>query len=265
DYDGLEAQLVDLARQWQFRKPRKGSERNYKGGATRDQVAATHARLLEQLEDFARRADADLAALVQQELLATITAYEPLKVPAGPLDFLDLLLRTRDLLRDRADVRAELQASFSHIFVDEFQDTDPLQAEILLLLAASDPSIASWRDTAPAPGKLFVVGDPKQSIYRFRRADVGIYQEVKDRLRACGAVVLELTSSFRAVPSLQRLVNAGFAPRMVEDHQTLQAGYVPLAPVRAERAGQPSVVALPVPRPYGRWDLTKTAIDQSVP
>src|SRR5262249_23502784 len=64
---------------------------------------------------------------------------------------------------------------------------------------------------------------------------------------------------------LQRLVNAAFAPRMIEDSRDLQAGYVPLARYRPERPGQPSVVALPVPRPYGRWGLTKTAIDESLP
>ena len=265
DYDGLEAELVDLARSRQFRRPRKGNERNYRGGVSRDEVLATHARVCEALDDFARRADADLAALLQQELWATVDAYEALKTRAGCLDFLDLLLRTRNLVRDRADVRAELQRRFTHIFVDEFQDTDPLQAEILLLLAASDPAVANWRDVTPAPGKLFVVGDPKQSIYRFRRADVGIYQEVKTLLGARGVAVLELTSSFRAVPSVQRLVNAGFAPRMVENHATLQSGYVPLTSYRAERAGQPAVVALPVPRPYGRWGLTKTAISESLP
>ncbi len=265
DHDGLEAGLVDLARSRQFRRPRKGYERNYRGGVTRDEVLEAHARLGEALDDFARRADADLAALLQRELFATVDAYEALKRRAGCLDFLDLLLRTRNLVRDRADVRGELQRRFTHIFVDEFQDTDPLQAEILVLLAGADAAVARWRDVTPAPGKLFVVGDPKQSIYRFRRADVGIYQEVKTLLHERGAAVLELTSSFRAVPSVQRLVNAAFAPRMIEDHATLQAGYVPLAPYRRERDGQPSVVALPVPRPYGRWGLTKTAIDESLP
>jgi ATP-dependent exoDNAse (exonuclease V) beta subunit len=84
-------------------------------------------------------------------------------------------------------------------------------------------------------------------------------------LSARGASVVELTSSFRAVPSLQRLVNAAFAPRLVDDAEALQSGYVPLAAYRAERADQPSVVALPVPRPYGRWGITKTAIDESLP
>src|SRR4029450_11434833 len=66
-------------------------------------------------------------------------------------------------------------------------------------------------------------------------------------------------------PSGQRLLSAAFGPRMVEDRKTLQAGYVPLAPFRPERDTQPSVVALAVPRPYGRWGLTKTAIEQSLP
>ena len=264
DHDALEASLADLARNRQFRRPRRGNERSYRG-ATRDEVMAAHAALVDALDDFARRADADLAALLQRELFATVDQYEALKARAGCLDFLDLLVRARDLVRDRADVREDLQRRFTHIFVDEFQDTDPLQAEILLLLCSGDPAVARWRDVTPEPGKLFVVGDPKQSIYRFRRADVGIYQDVKKLLHERGAAVLALTSSFRAVPSVQHFLNAAFAPRMVEDHTTLQAGYVPLAPYRAERAQQPSVVALPVPSPYGRWGLTKTAIDASLP
>ena len=137
DHDGLESGLVELARSRQFRRPRKGYDRNYRGGVTRDEILAAHAELGEALEDFARRADADLAALLQQELFTTVDAYEALKTRAGSVDFLDLLLRARNLVRDRADVRAELQRRFTHIFVDEFQDTDPLQAEILLLLASA--------------------------------------------------------------------------------------------------------------------------------
>ena len=81
-------------------------------------------------------------------------------------------------------MRSELQHRFTHFFVDEFQDTDPLQAEILLLLAADDPAETDWRAARPISGKLFLVGDPKQSIYRFRRADVALYEQVKKRLLA---------------------------------------------------------------------------------
>jgi ATP-dependent exoDNAse (exonuclease V) beta subunit len=163
-------------------------------------------------------------------------------------------------------VRADLQRRLSHIFVDEFQDTDPLQAEIVLLLAASDPAVGRWQDVTPAPGKLFLVGDPKQSIYRFRRADVGTYQAVKELLVARGAACVYLTTSFRAVPAIQHLVNAAFAPVMTDDRAALQAGYVPLAGYREAVAGQPGIVALPVPRPYGHWGgFAKTAVEQSLP
>jgi ATP-dependent exoDNAse (exonuclease V) beta subunit len=265
DLDWLEAALVELGHERSFRNPRRGHPRNYRS-VTRDAVLATHADLLAALEAFAREADADLAALLQQSLGETVDRYEDLKSRAAALDFVDLLLRARDLVRGRRDVRADLQARLSHVFVDEFQDTDPLQAEIVLLLSASDPSVDRWQDVTPARGKLFVVGDPKQSIYRFRRADVGTYQTVKDLLVGRGAACVFLTTSFRATPAIQRLVNAAFAPAMTEDRAALQAAYVPLAPFRADLDGQPGVVALPVPKPYGRYGgFTKAAVDESLP
>jgi ATP-dependent exoDNAse (exonuclease V) beta subunit len=174
DHDGIEAALIDLLRERTFKSPHRGHPRNYRGSVTRDEILAAHGELLAALEAFVREADAELAALVQQSLLETVDRYEELKLRAAALDFVDLLLKARDLLRDCREVRAELQGRLTHIFVDEFQDTEPLQAEIVLLLAASDPAVGRWQDVAPAPGKLFLVGDPKQSIYRFRRADVGI-------------------------------------------------------------------------------------------
>jgi ATP-dependent exoDNAse (exonuclease V) beta subunit len=266
DLDALEAALVGLLAERTFRSPRQGHPRNYRGTVTRDAVRAAHQELAAALAEFTRDADADLAALVQQSLLQTVDRYEELKTRAAALDFVDLLLRARDLVRDCQAVRADLQGRLTHIFVDEFQDTDPLQAEIVLLLAASDPAVTRWEDVVPAPGKLFVVGDPKQSIYRFRRADVGTYQAVKALMIAAGASCLNLTTSFRATPAIQRLVNAAFAPAMREDPAALQAGYVALAPYREELPGQPAVVALPVPSPYGRYGgFAKSAVDGSLP
>jgi ATP-dependent helicase/nuclease subunit A len=265
DHDWLEAALVDLLRQRTFKSPRRGDARNYRGTVTRDEVLAAHEQLLTGLQDFARDADADLAALIQPALLETVDRYEELKQRAAALDFVDLLLRARDLVRDCAPVRADLQRRLTHIFVDEFQDTDPLQAEIVLLLAASDPTVSRSQDVAPAPGKLFLVGDPKQSIYRFRRADVGTYQAVKALLERRGAARVYLTTSFRAIPSIQNLVNAAFAPVMAENRDALQPGYVPLARHRAAIASQPGIVALPVPKPYGWQGLTRKAVDESLP
>src|SRR5690606_27707888 len=134
---------------------------------------------------------------------------------AGRLDFQDLLVLTAELLRTDPDVRRELGIRYRRILVDEFQDTDPLQAEIMLLIA-SEPgedelggAPADWRTAVPRPGALFVVGDPKQSIYRFRRADIQLYQLVKERFRTFGDV-LELTTNFRSRPPIGALVNELF-------------------------------------------------------
>src|SRR5262249_34152588 len=191
DYDVVEGKLIELLK-WKFEKPRFGFSKSYGEGVTRATVHTAHRELCDALRSFARAADADLAALLQDELRGAVERYERLKERSGRLDFVDLLLRARDLIRDCDAVRADFQRRFTPIFVDEFQDADPLQAELLLLLAAADPAVRAWRDVTPASGKLFLVGDPKQSVYRFRRADVGIYLEVKELLRARGARCVDL-------------------------------------------------------------------------
>ncbi len=265
DYDGWEARLVDLSRDRNFCRARPGRGPGYRQGVTRAQVQSAHEALRATLDQFRLAADADLAAALQRELSGAIERYEHLKARAGALDFLDLLLKARDLVTGNAGVRRGFQTRFTHIFVDEFQDTDPLQAEILLLLAASDPAATDWRTIEPVPGRLFIVGDPKQSIYRFRRADVGIYREVCRRLEACGARRVQLTTSFRSVPEIQAFVNAAFAPVMTGDDATLQAEYVPLAPSRPPLNGRPAVIALPVPEPYGSRNMSAMAIEKSLP
>lgn len=265
DHDGVEAALVDLG-SYRFARVRKGYGKTYGDGVSREQVLEAHRELVAPLREFVRDADADLAALLHVELRETVERYERLKLRTGRLDFLDLLLKTRDLIRDDASVRADFQRRFTHLFVDEFQDTDPLQAEILLLLAADDARQVDWKAAIPSPGKLFLVADPKQSIYRFRRADVGIYLDVRDRLQAQGAQRVDLTTSFRSAPGIQSAVNASFADWMDGDRENQQAPWVPLSPFRDEGTGQPSVVALPVPAPYGRSGrVTKTAIQDSLP
>ncbi len=224
-----------------------------------------HEKLQSALADFEEDANADLAAALRQELSGCVLAYEAAKAKAGALDFLELLLKTRDLVRDNREVRASFQQRFRRIFVDEFQDTDPLQAEILLLLAADHPSATNWRETCPVSGKLFLVGDPKQSIYRFRRADVGIYRGVYEMLQTAGARRITLRASFRARPNIQRAINAAFEPVMTADADAMQAAYVPLEPFRSDREEQPSVVVLPVPEPYGYRRLSNLAIEKSLP
>ena len=277
DYDGIEAQLVELGANRNFTSPRRGAGTQYGGGVTRVHVLDQHKKIVDVLQRFAKVADADLAAHLQEELRDPIARYDRLKIEAGRLDFVDLLLKARDLIRDHGDVRRDAQQRYARIFVDEFQDTDPLQAEILLLLASGDPHERDWRNVTPGVGKLFLVGDPKQSIYRFRRADVGVYRQVTDRLVRRGVASVALSTSFRSVPAIQRLVNRAFAPLMGATGDTAggrgarsadasRPGYVPLAPHRADAPSQPAVVALPVPSPYGfRGGVTGRAIDASLP
>ncbi len=136
-------------------------------------------------------------------------AFAEHRKTVGRLDFQDLLLLTARLLRENPEVRGDVGRRYRRLLVDEFQDTDPLQAEIVLLLASEPAGSIEWRSAAPRPGALFVVGDPKQSIYRFRRADIQLYELVKSRFREFGAV-LELTSNFRSRPAIGDLVNQVF-------------------------------------------------------
>jgi ATP-dependent helicase/nuclease subunit A len=264
-YDGWEAALVDLSRDRTLANARQGRGSSYREGVARDRVWAALTDLRARLDQFRMAADADLAALLQRELRGALDRYAEMKARAGALDFLDLLLLARNLVRDNATVRAGFQSRFKRIFVDEFQDTDPLQAEILLLLAADDPAETDWRRAQPTAGRLFLVGDPKQSIYRFRRADVAIYREVCEQLQRGGATLVHLNTSFRSVPEIQTFVNAAFAPVMTGDDVTLQAAYVPLAPHREAVAKQPAIVALPVPEPYARRYVSGQAIEKSLP
>ena len=263
DHDGLEAAISELARHrsWTY----KGWGADYARQLPRADVLQQRDAVKVQLDEVLRRANADLAACLHAELLPLVAAYEAVKARSGKLDFFDLLLRLRDLLQHNPAVRLDLQTRFTHLFVDEFQDTDPLQADILRLLASSDPSQTNPELAPPVPGKLFIVGDPKQSIYRFRRADVSLYERVKAGLLASGGALLDLTTSFRAAPIVQQAVNAAFAPQMGAGTQT-QARYVPLTKFREPISHQPSLIALPVPRPYAPYGkITNQSIDESYP
>ena len=265
DLDTLEARFIDLARDRDFKRARKGSGPTYRKGTTRAQVLESRDRLTAALLDFQMRADADLAAVLHAELLTCVDRYQALKAREGALDFLDLLLLARDLVKNNIDVRRHFQRRFTRIFVDEFQDTDPLQAELLLLLASDNPAETRWQHVTPTPGKLFIVGDPKQSIYRFRRADVHVYQQVCRQLVDAGATFVELRKSFRSVPTIQRVVNAAFESVMDGDEQARQASYVPLESHRHDHGTQPAVVVLPVPEPYAHRFIAARAIEQSLP
>jgi ATP-dependent exoDNAse (exonuclease V) beta subunit len=162
----------------------------------------------------------------------------------GRFTFHDLLVESCRLMRTNEEVRAAVRDRYRCLLIDEFQDTDPLQAELAHLLGDAD---GPGRQVA----RLFVVGDPEQSIYRFRRADVAQFEATAERMDER----LELTSNFRSVPLVLEFVDAVFAGlgRAISGPATIN--HRSLSPVRRaseEPAGGPAVAVLGGPHSEGR-------------
>jgi len=132
-----------------------------------------------------------------------VLTYANARRAEGLLEFQDLLVLSCELLSENDDARKYFQSRYTHVLIDEFQDTDPLQLKLAMLLTDRSGS------GRPTNGALFVVGDGKQSIYRFRRADLTQLQALVDSL---GAERLSLTSNFRSTPAILDWVNAVFEP-----------------------------------------------------
>ncbi|MFZ4603948.1 MAG: UvrD-helicase domain-containing protein, partial [Caulobacterales bacterium] len=183
----------------------------------------------------------DLVALVRPVL----ESYSKYKRAAALLDFDDLLFAARDLLRDHDDIRRALAERHQYVLVDEFQDTDPLQTEIFWRLCGEPVGATKdWASFAIRPGALFLVGDPKQAIYRFRGADVGAYVAARTSFQTQeSAVVLAISTNFRSCAPVLSHVNDCFAPVL---SQANQPGFTPLSAFRPAREGTPSVTALDV-------------------
>ncbi len=176
------------------------------------------------------------------------------------LDFQDLLIGTRNLLKDKKAVRGYFQKKYSAILLDEFQDTDPLQAEIAFYLAESNPIADSWTDVKIDGGRLFVVGDPKQSIYRFRRADIELFEKVRGLVIAGDREAdLKITKNFRSVSGVIDWVNTAFDEVMIESEEgSYQPKYEPLfaAEEGSSDLQQPSVAFIQSTAPSEGEDLS---------
>ena len=163
---------------------------------------------------------------------------------AGWIGFDDLLRGARDLLLNHPEARRELKARFAVLLVDEFQDTDPLQGETLLLLAeGAEGQAAAWREVVLEPGRLFIVGDPKQSIYRFRGADIRAYESFVDLVLRQGGLRCDLRRSFRTHAGIVEPVNRLFEDLMRES-PGLQPAYRALLPRPGDAAGAMELVLL---------------------
>ena len=150
------------------------------------------------------------------------------------LNFQDLLMNASQMLRDNPEVRTYFRKRFTHILIDEFQDTDPIQAEVMLYLTGTDVEEKDWHKLKPEQGSLFVVGDPKQSIYRFRRADIDTYNLVKEIVRRSGGMLAELRSNFRSMESIGAWLNPIFSEKFPKDGSRYQASFGELQTVRRD-------------------------------
>ncbi|MBQ2657619.1 MAG: UvrD-helicase domain-containing protein [Erysipelotrichaceae bacterium] len=138
----------------------------------------------------------------------------------GKLSFFDYKIYLRDMLREDARKEGKLirhiYRRHSYFLIDEFQDTDPMQAQIFFYLSGKDID-PDWKKCIPYPGSLFIVGDPKQSIYRFKNADVTSFQRVHSLFNGEVGEVLKLTSNFRSTTLLHKWFNQVFSLLLDED------------------------------------------------
>jgi ATP-dependent helicase/nuclease subunit A len=226
-----------------FRKPAKtnrgvGSNGNWGGEKER----------LKQLQDDYDDAVGNAAEQLRSNALLGVLPhierfvkdYEAERKRGGRADFDDLLFWARDLLRDSRPAREYFRRRFRAVLVDEFQDTDPVQTELALLLTSDDEPGEDWRKLRPGPGRLMVVGDPKQSIYRFRRADIAVYDRVKTGPLAGG--IARISTNFRSNPELLAVLNAAF-DKILTATEGMQPGNVALEPPPgAQHARRPPVL-----------------------
>ncbi|MGH9243884.1 MAG: UvrD-helicase domain-containing protein [Acidimicrobiales bacterium] len=179
----------------------------------------------------------------------------------GRLEFHDLLVFARDLLRTDAHARETLSRRLDVICIDEFQDTDPIQLEIAMLLAARDPAgppPSTFAGADLADGKLLIVGDPKQSIYRFRGADIALWTSTHD---AFHGRTVQLTQNFRSVPGILDWVNHVFDRLLGDRDDEQQAAHVALAAARHRLSDQPAVVVVGGPADEAAAEIRRRESD----
>jgi ATP-dependent helicase/nuclease subunit A len=185
-----------------------------------------------------------MAPLLERIRIATIEDADGRR-RQGRIGFDDLLVLGASMLRNNPEIRERLRKRFACLLIDEFQDTDPLQVEIVMMLAAGnlEGNDFDWQEAEVPPGRLFCVGDPKQSIYRFRGADVGTYEEVRQTLEAQR---LTLDTNFRSTPDVIEFVNETFGRMFGADPS--QAHYHPLQTVFGAHADEVVVHTLGEPK-----------------
>ncbi len=177
----------------------------------------------------------DSARQFKEEVCRFVLAERKRKWNEGVLDFDGLEQAGVQLIADNEKLRNQLQKRYFHILVDEIQDTSPLQAKLVHLLAN------------PQVNHLFIVGDPKQSIYRFRKADVSLFARTVDRIVQNGGELVVLDETFRVPPTVAGAINRVFEPLFSPSQipQSILPPYTPLISKREADGGKVQIVMMP--------------------
>jgi ATP-dependent helicase/nuclease subunit A len=226
-----------------------GNEENWSSPSALAEARSLFVEIAQDREETLANFGGHVASRLARWLRRFATAFDEALQTRGGLDFQGLLLKARDLLRDNREVRAYFQDRYEHLLVDEFQDTDPLQAEIVFFLSEDEPRAADWNGVTPGAGRLFIVGDPKQSIYRFRRADIAVYRTASGILAASpGGGRESITVNFRTVPGIISWVNEVFGGLFGRgDGKSQQPDYTPIRAFRDPIEDRPAVILVPMP------------------
>ncbi len=209
--------------------------------------AETLERLRGAERDLAARAKAQLGAFNDERRLAlgallrefTLGGVEERRA-AGSLEFHDLLVFARRLVVDHPTVRRAVHDRYTHLLLDEFQDTDPIQLELAVRITADPDATGDLADLHPLPGRLCVVGDAKQSIYRFRRADIAQFMAAQQMI---GATKATLSANFRSTPAVIDWVNHTMR-ELIKGQTGVQPDYESLDVCRVDAVHAGSVVVL---------------------
>jgi ATP-dependent helicase/nuclease subunit A len=226
-----------------------GAKTHWGDNPWKDEFDTAIEQLVEVLqpEDYAVSVDLELESnsfplvrsLAKLTLLAE-DAYEERKRRQNAADFSDLITYTVELLEDETNehIRSELQQQFKYVMLDEFQDTDPRQWDLIKLLTATEKSAFDAEN-------IFVVGDVKQSIYRFRNADVTQFKEIRETLEATiddntisetGREEDQLSTNFRTLPTVLETINGLFDTVLDPDGEPYEAAPQRLTPDREDPA-----------------------------
>lgn len=218
-----------------------GNKRTWKADEAFDECRAITQDIADRAAAWEKEKNASFYSGLVVALQGVQAIYERRKSEAGVLDYTDLLLKAAEALRQHASLRTYFRKKFRAVIVDEYQDTDPLQVEIIETLAGLSHGGAEDQELEPA--SYVVVGDPKQSIYRFRRADASIFAAACEAASTReGMDLVSLTQNFRSTPAILRFVNRSFS-HTIKKSPYGQPDYEPLV-ASPDIADEPSLLAL---------------------